>query len=201
MSHFTCSSSDIISQLLSCSPGKWLMPITGRGGSLTTHTGSFVKTLASSTWKMQWTCGSTWINASALSLLWLQRLSPMHNKALKRNKREHPCGMDHTQRDGPAAHVEGPRLQHSRPSIETSHQDHLHCACCQSNNGAILCIFFPWAPLTYEYILALRKKRNPFSITQFRSLWWIRFPTAFWFRFIEVDHLINYCTACLENSF
>lgn len=39
--------------------GKWLMPITGRGGSPTTRTGSSAKTPASSTWNIHWTCGST----------------------------------------------------------------------------------------------------------------------------------------------
>lgn len=70
--------------LVSCLPGKWLMPITGRGGSPTTCTGSSAKTPASSIWNLQRTCGSKWIVLSIMSSSQTRRLLPMHNKALRK---------------------------------------------------------------------------------------------------------------------
>lgn len=91
-----------VASVCSVCTGKWWMPITGRGGSPTTCTGSSAKTPASSTWNKQWTCGSTRIDQSLISSPQTRRLLPMHNEVLKRNMLViiHLCAWTAELRDG-----------------------------------------------------------------------------------------------------
>lgn len=79
-----------LSTSLSCLPGKWLMPITGRGGSPTTRTGSCAKTPASSTWSIQWACGSTRTDNVRHIVITDKKVTcylllPMHHEVFKSN--------------------------------------------------------------------------------------------------------------------
>lgn len=104
-------------KLLSLLPGKWSTPITGRGGSPATRTGSSVRTQASSTWSLGWTCGSVWVNKSRRIHNAVRRLLSMHNKVFRKKNMfmtKHRCGL----RGWRMAWC--PALPQGRPSVETS---------------------------------------------------------------------------------
>lgn len=159
---------------LSCLPGKWLMPITGRGGSPITRTGSSAKTPASSTWSIQWACGSTWTDTSV-------RSSSQTRKAVtyapwgvqeKHVNDKHPCAWTAELRDGstPGNPVEvSVALPRGHPSMETSRRITfivLVEAGLSGQQSYHSYVDLSSAPLTSEYVLAL--KRHPY--TRFSAL-------------------------------